>query len=44
MLSVLQTSLVVDPQPDYDADGVLPGPLIDDIDRDAQFEEDETWS
>ena len=44
MLSVLQTSLVVDPKPDYDADGVLPGPLIDDIDRDALFEEDETWS
>ena len=33
-----------EPQPDYDADGALPGPLIDDIDWDALFEEDETWS
>jgi len=33
-----------EPEPDYDADGALPGPLIDDIDWDALFEEDETWS
>ena len=33
-----------EPAPDYDADGALPGPLIDDIDWDAQFEEDEAWS
>ena len=33
-----------EPQPNYDADAALPGPLIDDIDWDALFEEDETWS
>lgn len=33
-----------EPEPDYDADGALPGPLIDDIDWDALFEEDESWS
>ena len=33
-----------EPEPDYDADGALPGPLIDDIDWDALFEEDEAWS
>ncbi len=33
-----------EPAPDYDADGALPGPLIDDIDWDALFEEDEAWS
>ncbi len=32
-----------EPQPDYDADGALPGPLIDEIDWDALFEEEETW-
>ena len=33
-----------EPEPDYDADGALPGPLLDDIDWDALFEEDEAWS
>ncbi len=33
-----------EPQPDYDADGALPGPLIDDFDWEALFEEDEVWS
>ena len=32
-----------EPQPDYDADGALPGPLIDDLDWEAFFEEEETW-
>ncbi|MCY3780002.1 MAG: type I-E CRISPR-associated endonuclease Cas1e [Chloroflexi bacterium] len=33
-----------EPQPDYDADGTLPGPLIDEFDWDALLEEDEAWS
>ncbi len=33
-----------EPEPDYDADSALPGPLIDDVDWDALFEEDESWS
>lgn len=33
-----------EPAPDYDADGALPGPLIDDIDWDVLFEEVEAWS
>lgn len=33
-----------EPQPDYDEDGALPGPLIDDLDWDALLEEDEAWS
>ena len=32
-----------EPQPDYDTDGALPGPLIDDLDWEAFFEEEETW-
>ena len=32
-----------EPQPNYDADGALPGPLIDDLDWEARFEEDEAW-
>ena len=32
-----------EPQPDYDVDGALPGPLIDEIDWDALVEEEETW-
>ena len=32
-----------EPQPDYDADGALPGPLIDDLDWEVLFEEDEAW-
>lgn len=33
-----------EPQPDYDADGALPGPLLDDFDWDALFaEEEESW-
>ncbi len=33
-----------EPEPDYDADSALPGPLIDDVDWDALFEEGESWS
>ena len=32
-----------EPQADYDTDGALPGPLIDDLDLEALFEEEETW-
>lgn len=33
-----------EPAPDYDADGALPAPLIDEFDWDALFEEEEAWS